>query len=98
MREVICSAIYLRTAGIFGRLEGKVERFSFPHRSADHLQDAADSVVAGEAAFIERGARDGCPVVAGVIRLEVLWKAGEGRIVLVVAATHFVNYKVERRN
>ena len=68
---------------------------SIANRGGDHFQDAAQAVVAGEAAFVERGAGDGLPVGAGAVVFEVLGEAGEAWIVLIVTAAEFVDDQVE---
>src|ERR1051325_2922158 len=73
-----------------------VNEISISGRREYQLQYAADSVVAAEAAFVERRARDGLPIIALVARLG-LRQTGQSRGVLPVVPAELVKDQIERR-
>src|SRR6476660_10221746 len=64
---------------------------SLANGRADHFQDSSQAVVAAQAAFVEGGAGDGLPFVAGAVVFEVIRNSSQCRIVLIVAAAEFVD-------
>src|SRR5947207_13813712 len=70
---------------------------SISPRRANHLKDAANAIVAAEAALVKWRARNRFPVVAVVTGFR-LRQARQRRIVLPVVAAHLVNDRLKRRH
>src|SRR6188474_3057307 len=65
------------------------------HCGAHHFENAAKSVVAAEAALVERRARNRRPTISRSVR-RWLRQARERGVVLAIVAAHFVNHEIKR--